>query len=175
MKKLFLIVLLVIAVFAALASRQPADFTISRSTVIAAEPSKIFLHINNLHAWEAWSPWAKLDPKATNSYEGPEHGAGAIMRWAGNMQVGAGSMTITESKPNTSIAMTLDMTKPMAASNHVTFTLAPEGKGTLVTWSMSGTRNFIAKAMSLVFNCDTMVGGKFEEGLASLKTVVEAK
>ena len=175
MKKLFAIVVLVVAVFAAIASQQPADFTISRSATIAATPAKIVPHINNLHAWQAWSPWAKLDPAAANSYEGPEHGVGAIMRWAGNMQVGAGSMTITESKPSSFVAMTLDMTKPLTASNRVTFTLAPEGTGTRVTWSMSGTRNFVAKAMSVLFNCDTMVGGQFDQGLANLKAVVEGK
>jgi hypothetical protein len=40
---------------------------------------------------------------------------------------------------------------------------------------MIGNRNFIAKAMSLVFDCDKMVGGMFEQGLTNLKTLSEKK
>src|SRR5438552_2902973 len=32
--------------------------------------------------------------------------------------------------------------------------LQPEGKGTVVTWSMLGKNNFIGKAMDLIMNCD---------------------
>src|ERR1039457_1211859 len=49
---------------------QPDEFKISRSAKISALPDKIFPHINDLHKWEAWSPWAKKDPACKNSYEG---------------------------------------------------------------------------------------------------------
>ena len=39
---------------------------------------------------------------------------------------------------------------------------------------MFGNNNFIGKAMGLVMNCDKMVGGQFEKGLAQMKSVVEA-
>jgi len=43
--------------------------------------------------------WAKLDPNAHNSFEGPESGVGAIMRGTVITRVGAGAMTITDSRP----------------------------------------------------------------------------
>jgi hypothetical protein len=55
------------------------------------------------------------------------------------------------------------------------FSFKPEGDKTVVTWAMYGTNNFIGKAVSLLMNCDKMVGGQFEKGLASIKTLVEAK
>ena len=39
---------------------------------------------------------------------------------------------------------------------------------------MFGTNNFIAKAFCLFMNMDEMVGGQFEKGLASMKSVAEA-
>jgi hypothetical protein len=39
---------------------------------------------------------------------------------------------------------------------------------------MTGTNNFMGKAMGLIMNCDKMVGGQFEQGLAAMKSVVEA-
>ena len=55
------------------------------------------------------------------------------------------------------------------------FTFQPEGKQTVVTWSMTGTKNFMFKAVHLVMNMDKMVGGDFERGLAQLKNVSEGK
>jgi len=38
---------------------------------------------------------------------------------------------------------------------------------------MAGRNNFIAKAIGLFMNCDKMVGGDFEKGLANLKAAAE--
>jgi hypothetical protein len=39
---------------------------------------------------------------------------------------------------------------------------------------MTGTNNFMAKAIHLVMNMDKVIGGQFENGLAQMKSVVEA-
>jgi Polyketide cyclase / dehydrase and lipid transport len=170
---LFLIIIGIIVVFV-LASRQPDDFRITRTGTIVAPASAIFPHVNNLQNWEAWSPWAKLDPNAKNSFEGPSEGVDAKMSWAGNNKVGVGSMTVTESRPSDFIQFRLEFLKPMKATNIAEFTFKPDGDQTAVTWTMTGTNNFMAKVMGLFMNCDKMCGGMFEQGLASLKTVVEA-
>lgn len=170
---LFLIIIGIIVVFV-LASKQPDDFRITRTGTIAAPASAIFPHVNKLQNWDAWSPWAKLDPNAKNSFEGPSEGTGAKMSWAGNNKVGVGNMTITESRPDEFIQFRLEFMKPMKATNTAEFTFTPEGNQTTVTWGMYGTNNFMAKVMGLIMNCDKMVGGQFEKGLASLKSVAEA-
>ncbi|WP_411727271.1 SRPBCC family protein [Methyloglobulus sp.] len=170
---LFLIIIGIIVVFV-LANRQPDDFRITRTGTISAPASAIFPHVNKLQNWDAWSPWAKLDPNAKNSFEGSAEGVGAKMSWVGNNKVGVGSMTITESHPDDFIQFKLEFQKPMQATNIAEFTFTPEGNQTTVTWSMTGTNNFMAKVMGLIMNCDKMVGGQFEKGLAALKTVVEA-
>jgi len=43
----------------AVVAGQPCEFTVSRSLKISAPPEKIFPHVNDLHKWEDWSPWAK--------------------------------------------------------------------------------------------------------------------
>jgi Polyketide cyclase / dehydrase and lipid transport len=170
-----ILILIVIAViiFLVLAARQPDAFRITRTGTISAPALAIFPHVNNLQNWEAWSPWAKLDPNAKNSFEGPSEGIGAKMSWAGNNKVGVGSMTITESRPNDFIQFKLEFQKPMKATNTAEFSFKSEGDQTAVTWSMTGTNNFMGKVMGLIMNCDKMVGGQFEQGLASLKSVVE--
>lgn len=171
---LFLIPLAIVIVLV-LVSRQPSDFKITRTGNILAAPSAIFPHVNNLQLWNAWSPWAKLDPKAKNSFEGPSEGINAKMSWSGNNKVGSGSMTITESRPNEYIQFKLEFQKPIQATNTATFSFTPDGDQTTVTWAMTGTNDFMGKVMGLIMNCDKMVGGQFEKGLADLKTIVEAQ
>src|SRR5258707_1228630 len=79
---------------------------------IAAPSEKIFPHVNDLHQWQAWSPWAKLDPAALTSFSGADAGTGAAMAWDGNNKVGAGKMTITESRAAECIRLRLDFRKP---------------------------------------------------------------
>jgi uncharacterized protein YndB with AHSA1/START domain len=174
-KKILLGLVAIVVLFLVVAAFQPADFRVSRSATIAAPPATVFEQVNNLQNWNAWSPWAKLDPNAKNTFEGPQSGVGAVFGWAGNAQVGGGKMTITESQPPERIVMRLDFLKPFAATSTTEFTFKPEGDRTAMTWSMSGQNNFMGKCVSLLMNCDKMVGGKFEQGLANLRSIVEPK
>jgi hypothetical protein len=61
-----------------------------------------------LRKWEAWSPWAKLDPTAKSTLEGPSAGVGAVFAWSGNNQIGEGRMTITDSRPNELVRFRLE-------------------------------------------------------------------
>ena len=161
-------------IFIVVIAGQKTDFTVSRSAKISAPPEKIFPHVNDLHNWKPWSPWAKLDPNAKHEFAGAASGQGAVMSWAGNNQVGVGKMTITESRPSESVRFRLDFEKPMTATNLAEFTFQPDGPQTVVTWAMSGKNNFMMKLFGLFVNCDKMVGCQFEKGLANLKSVVES-
>lgn len=153
-------------------NKQPDDFTISRKISMEVPADRIFDHVGDFHKWQDWSPWAKLDPNQATAFEGPENGYGSIMAWSGNNQVGEGRMMITESKPPDHVFYQLDMTKPIQASNRVEFHFVNKGTYTEVYWTMYGKRNFVMKAMNIVFNCDEMVGKQFEQGLQSLKELV---
>jgi hypothetical protein len=166
------IVVLVVAVFAVIVVMQPSEFRIQRSATIAAPAPAVFAQVNDFHNWEAWSPWAKLDPSAKNLFEGAPAGTGASFAWAGNNKVGEGRMTIVESRPSELVRIKLEFLKPFAATNTAEFTFKPEGDRTAVTWSMYGHNNLAARAIGLVVN--RFLGGEFEKGLASMKSVAEA-
>ncbi len=175
MTLLFLVALALVSGLIAYISLRPNTFKIVRTAVVNAPPEAIYQRINDLHAWEAWSPWARLDPAAINTFDGSPLGPGASMSWSGNNKVGAGKMTIKESSQNERIRLKLEFTRPMPATNEVQFDLKPIGETkTEVTWAMSGHNEFIGKAMHAFMNMEKMVGGQFEQGLANLKSLVEA-
>jgi hypothetical protein len=177
LKKILLAAGAIVAVavigFVILVAMQPAEFRVVRTGKVSAPPAAVFAQVNDFHNWQAWSPWARLDPAAENSFEGPSAGTGAIFRWAGNDDVGKGSMTITESRPSDLIRIKLEFLEPFEDTCTAEFTFRPEGDETVVTWSMYGENDFVAKAICLFVDMDEMVGGQFEQGLANMKSVVE--
>ncbi|HVM33180.1 MAG TPA: SRPBCC family protein [bacterium] len=163
----------VAAIFLLAASFQPSQFTFTRSITVDAPAKTCFQLVNNFHEWEKWSPWAKMDPGMQAAYEGPSSGVGATYSWEGNSKVGAGKMTLVKSTPFSLIDIQLEFLKPMKGQNLTEFTFAPEGRGTKVTWTMSGPLNLVGKAFHMVCSMDKMVGPDFEKGLAQLKAQAE--
>ena len=82
-------------------------------------------------------------------------------------------MIIVDTVPDRKVAIRLNMLKPIAASNDVTFDVAPQGQGTAVSWAMTGAVPYVAKIMHLFFDMDKMVGGDMETGLKRLKAATE--
>jgi hypothetical protein len=175
LKKILIAVAVLVLVFVIIVATRPSDFRIVRSTTIAAPASVVFPHVNDLHKWDAWSPWAKLDPAMKQIHEGAAEGVGAVYSWAGNSEVGEGRMTITDSRTNELVRIKLEFIKPFAAVNTTEFTFKADGAQTTVTWNMTGENNFVSKAFCMFMNMDKMIGGDFEKGLAGLKTVVEVE
>ncbi len=175
------VILIVIAVLAAAVvvpaiaiAMRPSEFRVSRSTTVAAAPEIVFAQVNDFRKWDAWNPWAKIDPDMSQTYEGESAGEGAVYTWAGDKNVGEGRMTIEASQPYERIEIQLEFMKPFAGTNTAEFTFEPDGEGTTVTWSMHGTNGFMAKAIGLFMDMDKMIGGNFEQGLADMKAASES-
>ncbi len=168
------VIVLVVGVLALIVAMQPSEFRIERTTTIAAPAPAVFARVNDFHNWQAWSPWATLDPAAKSSFEGAPAGQGAMFAWAGNSKVGEGRMTITESRPSELVRIKLEFVKPFAATNTAEFTFKPAGDRTAVTWSMFGHNNFLSRAVFLFVSMDKALGSEFEKGLASMKSAAEA-
>ena len=167
-----LVLLIAVGGVLAMAATKPTHYHIERSATISAAPAAVFAHVNDFHAWEAWSPWEKIDPAMKRTFEGPPSGKDATYAWVGNDKVGEGKMTIIESQPDARVGIRLEFIKPFAATNTTEFTFKPEGDNTLVTWTMEGKNNFMSKAFCLFMNMDKMIGGQFQEGLAKMNSVV---
>ena len=169
LKKILIgLAVLVFGVVVAALLKSP-DYRVERSLVIAAPAEKLFPWFDNHRKFNEWNPWSKMDPDAKNTYSGPESGVGAVASWDGE-KVGKGSSTITESKPNERIVERMDWLEPMQGVSTVEFTFKPEGEGkTKVTWAMYGrNEGLLARAVSLVMDCESMCGPEFEKGLADV-------
>lgn len=156
-----------------LALGQPDQFKVERDIAIAAQPAKVYANLDDFHRWEGWSPWEKIEPSMKKTYTGPATGTGSSYAWEGK-EVGAGRMTITDSRPAQQLTIKLEFTKPFQATNTTVFELTPQGADTKVRWIMTGQNNFVGKIMGVFADMDSMVGKDFEDGLRSLKRVSES-
>ncbi len=173
MLRVLVAVVVIVVVFLIVVALQPSEFRVARTARISAPAAAVFTQVNDLHKMQAWSPWARMDPAAKNTFEGPPAGTGAVLAWAGNRKVGEGRMTITESRPNELIRIKIDFIKPFPSASTAEFRFRPEGSETVVTWSMAGRKAFVPKAIGLFLSMDKMIGGEFEKGLANLRSMTE--
>lgn len=179
MKKALIAVLAFMAVVAILAvvivSLQPDTFKVERSATMAASPDEVFSLINDLKAWDSWSPWKELDPAAKMTVSDPSAGKGASTSWSGNDQAGEGTLTIVESVPGELVELDQEFVRPLPGKARMTFELVLEGGGTRVTWRMVGHNDFMGKAVCLIMDMDTVVGDKLAQALANMKSLAERR
>jgi len=173
LKTILIVVVLLIAGVLIYAATLPDSFRVERSASIKSPPEKIFPLIDDLHRMQTWSAWEKVDPGMKRAYSGAASGKGAVYEWDGNKEIGQGRMEITESSPSR-VTVRMDFIKPFAAQNTVEFTLKAEGDSTRVTQAIFGPSPYISKLFGLFCSMDKMIGGKFEESLAALKTAAES-
>src|SRR6267154_3822760 len=121
-KKILLGLVVIVVLLCVVILLQPATYQVERSTTINAPAEVVFAQVNDFHKWNAWSPWAKLDPAMKQTFEGAPAGNGAVYTWTGNKEVGEGRMTITESRPSDLIKIKLDFIRPFAATSDTVFT-----------------------------------------------------
>ena len=173
--KVLIALAVIVIVFVVVVAMRPSEYRVARTVTISAPAPVAFARVNDFHKWDAWNPWAKMDPAMKQAYEGAPTGVGAVYTWTGNKQVGEGRMTLTESRPPELIRISLEFLKPFAATSTAEFTFSPEGQRTAVTWSMVGNLNFVAKVIHLFVGMDRMIGANFEKGLADMKSVAEGR
>lgn len=172
-KNIFLGLGSILVLFLGFVALQPNEFYFSRSITINASSEKIFPLVEDLHHWQKWSPWAKLDPNAKLEYTGAQQGVGSSYTWDGNDQVGKGTMTIIETKVNELVRFRLDFEKPMKGTNEASFTFNETNDKTLVTWTMTGQNSFFGKLMKVTGLCERFMGEQFNKGLNQLKSLAE--
>ena len=175
LKKIGIAIAVLVVALVLLIATRPGTYRVTRSASIAAPAFVAYSQVADFHRWEAWSPWAKLDPGMLSSYAGTDGAAGASYEWKGNDKVGEGRMTLVEARPAQLVAIRLEFLKPWTSTSATRFEFAPVDSVTRVTWTMDGKSDFMGKAFSLFTDLDKMIGSDFERGLASLKTVAESQ
>ena len=171
-KRLLVTIAGFILVLAAVAMFLPRQVEVARAIIIKAPAEKVFAQLNSMKNFNAWSPWAKLDPETKYTWSGPDTGVGSKMSWQSNSrEVGTGSQEIITSTPSSLIRTSLEFAGQGKAV--ASFTLVPKDGATQVTWGFKTDLGYnpIARWMGLAF--DKLIGNTYEKGLINLQKLLE--
>jgi len=176
LKKIAGIVLGLVAILFSAGFLLPSTVHVERAALIEAQPADVFALVSNFNAWDAWSPWAQLDPDADMEIIGS--GIGQTMFWSSeNPEVGEGSQVIVNLESPRYLQTQLKFGNRGVAN--ASFTLTPIDGATQVVWSLDtdmreGVPLFLQPITTyLGFLMDSMVGEDYEIGLQNLKTAAE--
>ena len=170
LKRILIVLAVIFAVLLVVSLFLPSKVRVERSMIINAPTEIVFDQINNLHNWEAWSPWRKMEPEAQLTYNNIPSGNGASFSWVGK-KTGEGSLTITESVPNEKIVTALDFKGQGQSVGGFDFN--KEESGVKVNWYMNmESQNPFMKYMSMIMK--GMMKDQFDEGLKGIKQISES-
>ncbi|MBW8241168.1 SRPBCC family protein [Muricauda oceani] len=170
------IVLGILALILLLAAIAPKSYNVSRAIEINRPKDVVFAYVKSLKNQDEWSPWGKRDPNMTTEFTGIDGEAGVTNKWKGNKQVGEGEQEITKIVEGKRIESELRFLKPFKSTSDAYIETVEVGSDrTKVIWGFSGKNVFPMSIMMLFMSMDKAVGKDFEEGLDSLKQILENK
>jgi hypothetical protein len=151
----------------------PSKWRVERSMTMAAKPESIVPLISDLKRWKDWAAWNnEMDPTMQTTYNGPPSGPGASMSWKGD-KMGFGTLTLTEVDVQKGIKYEMKMEEQQTPA-HGSFSFAPEGTGTKVTWVDEGDMGWFIPGRYFIPMLEKQLGEHFEIGLSKLKALAEA-
>ena len=162
------LLILILAVIA------PKTYNVSRSIEINQPKSTVFTYLKYFKNQDEWYPWGKRDPNMERKLTGTDGAVGATNYWNGNKEVGEGEQEITKITDGERIDSQLRFLKPFKSTSDAYFiTEEIDTNTTKVIWGFAGKNKFPVSIMMLFMNMDKAIGKDFEEGLASLKEILE--
>lgn len=167
-----------IAVLFALGFVLPDRAHLERQIIIEAPAEEVYALVSDFNAWDAWSPWAKMDPQAEYTLTGA--GVGQRMTWrSDHPNVGDGAQEIVALAAPGHVVTRLDF-GPMGVAD-AAFTLTPVSDDrTKVVWSFNSnmreqTPVHLKPLLTYMgYVMGPMLGPVYDEGLQNLKQAAEA-
>lgn len=171
------LIVLLIGVVVVAAFMAPTDFKVERETTINKPQAEIYNYAKLLKNQNEWGPWYKKEPTMKQEFRGTDGEVGFVSSWKGTSeQVGEGEQEIKKLTPNSRIETQLRFTKPFESAADAYLTFEPIGESqTKVKWGFTGSMPRPLNLFMLVMDMDKEVGKDFGDGLASLKSILEAK
>ena len=181
MKKLLLAIAVLIALVAiavgVMAAVAPTDFQVEREVVINKPKAEVFEYLKFLKNQSEWGPWHKWDPNMKLTYKGTDGELGFVGAWESDHEkVGIGEQEIKKIVDGERIDHELRFKVPFESKSNGYFITESAGDDkTKVKWGFTASAPIPMNIMFLFMDIDAEVGKNYEEGLASLKAVLEKR
>ena len=177
LKKFLLLILVIIALPFIVALFVDKTYSVTTQVTINKPVTEVFDYVKYLKNQDNYSVWAQMDPDMQKSYRGTDGMVGFVAGWISDKEdVGEGEQEIMRIDEGKRIDYALRFFKPFE-SNDMAYmqTTALSSDQTQVTWGFDGHLDYPMNLMFLFMDFEGMIGNDLTQGLAQLKTVVEAQ
>lgn len=166
------ILLLVIVVIWLIASLiLPKEMNVQVEETIDAPVSVVWDNVSTYEKADKWSPWYDIDPNMKVTFEGESGAVGSSMSWAGNKDVGSGTMTMTTADMENHIIE--NNVKHAFGEGNSKMALTEEDGKTKVSMSYLEKQGIPWNVMGALFGAEKMMTDMFKKELGLLKGIAE--
>jgi len=171
------IVVILIAIVAVVSFISPTDFRVEREVTVNKPKAEVFSYVKMLKNQNEWGPWHKKEPTMKQEFRGTDGTVGFVSYWDGTKEeVGEGEQEIKKITEGERMDTELRFKRPFEtkADAYITTDAAGDSQ-TKVKWGFTGSMPRPMNLMMVVMDMDKEVGKDFQEGLDSLKTIMEKR
>jgi uncharacterized protein YndB with AHSA1/START domain len=175
LRKIFVVVATIIAIPFVVALFIQKDYSVIRTITIDKPITEVFDYVKHLKNQDNFSQWAQMDPDMVTIYRGTDATVGFVSAWASeNPDVGVGEQEIIAIEEGKRINFELRFISPFEATEPAyMITEAVNANQTKVDWGSSGHFAYPTNLMLLFVDFETMVGANLQQGLDTLKVILE--
>lgn len=171
-----LIVLFIVAI-AALTMIAPTNFAVEKEIVINKPRAEVFEYAKLVKNQNDWGPWFKKEPTMKQEFRGTDGQVGFVVHWKGEKaDTGEGEQEIKKIVPNERIETELRFKEPFESKADAYLTTEDAGTDqTKVKWGFTGSMPRPMNIFLLFVDMNDAVGKDYQDGLASLKSIMESR
>lgn len=170
-----LIIVLGIVAIAAVVMMTPTDFKVEREVTINKPKSEVFAYARQIKKQNEWGPWYKKEPTMKQEFRGTDGEVGFVSYWKGETQdTGEGEQEIKKIVDGERIETELRFKQPFESKADAYLITEAVGENqTKVKWGFTSSMPRPMNLLLVIMDMDKEIGKDYQEGLNTLKTVLE--
>ena len=151
------------------------NYDVEREITINKPKQEVFDYVKYLKNQSNYSVWAKIDPAMKTEFRGEDATVGFVSAWdSENPKAGKGEQKIVKIAEGERIDYELHFIEPFESTDYAyMITEAVSENETKVKWGFNGKMKYPMNLMLLTMNMEEMLAPDLENGLSSLKTILE--
>lgn len=151
------------------------EYAVEREVSITKPKQEVFNYVKYLKNQDNFSVWAKIDPAMKKDFIGEDATVGFVAAWdSENPDAGKGEQKIIGIQDGERIDYELHFIEPFESTDYAYMTTdAVNDSVTAVKWGFKGKMKYPMNLMMLTMDMEKMLAPDLENGLASLKGILE--
>lgn len=151
------------------------NYAVEREVTINKSKQEVFDYVKYLKNQDNFSVWAKIDPAMKKEFKGEDATVGFVSAWdSENPDAGKGEQKIVKITEGERIDYELHFIEPFESTDFAYLaTEAVNDSVTNVKWGFKGKMKYPMNLMMLAMNMEEMLAPDLQNGLNSLKTILE--